>query len=253
MNTKLGYMALKVDKFRELSTPVAMRVIFILTQFISGASILSLRPQQLVYDCLRHPENKRRFTACGCVVDPTPWKEQGVITLTKQLPKRDCQKLTPIRIGETVSWDDRFEVTLNSLGKEEPQSQSPGSRREMGGQRVVDGTTAKTSDKKKQERAGEDRTFYIRNMLRPDEMQAKKGIRRVRSSVLPPPEMRSSLPVIVDDSQKKVVLVPHFQMIDRSAGVTCKIAYKPSKTLDDILKGKVANTKIAVSNENTIV
>ena len=89
-------------------------------------------------------------------------------------------------------------------------------------------------------------------MVCPDEPLARKGIRRVRSSVLPPANARSGLPVIVDDEHKPV-LVPHFQMIDRSAGITCKIAFKPTRNLYDLLKDRAPNSKLTVSNNNTLM
>ena len=71
-------------------------------------------------------------------------------------------------------------------------------------------------------------------MLQKDWELARKGIRKVRTYVLPPEHVRGSLPVIVDENMK-VVLIPHFKVIDRSAGITCKLKFTPRHTIEDYI------------------
>ena len=235
-NSKMGYIGLKVDSCRRLSQPVAVKTLSILLQYMSGVGLVYNSDAKRLYDCLKNPDSFSPFTIGGCIVDPTPRGKLGVILVTKQFPNKFDRFLTPIHIGETVLWDRRFEITLKPLGTE---SQTQRSRNEIGGLHTV-GETTKPSYENREKRACEDRPFYIRHMLRDDVMVAWKGIRRVKSAVLPPESMRGGLPVIIDD-RKKIVLVPHLQVIDRSAGVTCRIAFKPR--LEDVIhmKEKFAN------------
>ena len=230
-NTEFGYIALKADSFKELSPPVAVRTLSLLLQCVSRTDTVPSIVLKRLCDGLRNPESMKPCTGGGCIVDPTPWKDRGVIIIAQQVPKRGDQLLTPICIGETVLWEGRFEITLNPHGMD-PLSQRNGN--EIIELHAVGRTTKPSCEK------CEDRTFYIRHMMREDWAVAKKGIRRFKGAVLPPQNLRSGLPVIVDDRQK-IVLVPHFQVTDNSAGVTCKIAFKPRRNLEDLLRGKLAN------------
>ena len=129
--------------------------------------------------------------------------DEATFIVSRSKPSHSSVEPTPIDVGETLLWDKRFQITLLPL--------------ERG-----TGPTCKQ--------------FYIRHMIMVDWELAKKGIRKVRTNPLPPEMIRGGLPVVVD-KDGKVVLIPHFKVIERAAGVMCNIKFAPQKSLEYCLLG----------------
>lgn len=129
--------------------------------------------------------------------------DDATFIISRSNPPNSTVDPTPIALGETILWDKRFKITLSQL---EPR-------------------TPPTS-----------KQFLIRHMIKADWELARKGIRKVRTMALPPEMIRGGLPVIVN-KDGKVVLIPHFRVIERSAGVVCELKFAPEKSLEYCLLG----------------
>ena len=165
-----------------------------------------------MYSALIKREGKTQ-TFGGCSVFHYSNNEFGV---ARQYVMKDSAIFTPIRVGETVHWDNRYDISLHRL------------------------------DDSCQSAINE--TFYIRNMRKKDFNLASRGIRKVKSVKLAPEPSRGGLPVIVVEKQGvdrlywPAVLVPHFQFIDRSYGVKCRCTFRPLHPFSMYLQGE--NTEL---------
>ena len=129
--------------------------------------------------------------------------DNACFIVSRSKPCHSSVEPTPVTVGETILWDQRFMITLAPLESD-------------------------TAPSCKQ--------FYVRHMVTKDWELAKKGVRKVRTNPLPPEMIRGGLPVIVD-KDGKVVLIPHFRVIERYAGVVCNIKFAPQKSLEYCLLG----------------
>lgn len=212
INQQYGYLTVPLDRFRRLSLPVARRALSVMLAFASGSRDTKLSHVMAAYQLCTNPEGAKVISVGKCNLIPID-KEHVVIA--RQLPHRSHIAMHPIRTGETILWDGRFEITLKGLRTHEKR----GKREEL----QAGGKEAAVSPSS---------VFYVRNMIKSDWHLARKGIRKVRSSILPLEHVRGGLPVVVD-SNRKVVLIPHFAVIDRSAGVTCDVRFNPPASLED--------------------
>ncbi len=219
INTEYGYLTILIHRFGRLSPPVARRALSAILNYASGSRDTRLSQAQVAYRICRNPEGSKVASAGKCTIIPV---NDNHVVIARQLPHQSHIVLHPIHIGETILWDGRFEVTLKRLRP-----------RERAGKRGEGfGTPASP-------------VFYVRNMIKTDWQLARKGIRKVRSSILPHENVRGGLPVIVN-SDKKVVLIPHFKvLIDWSAGVTCDVRFNPRARLEDYVNFPLSQGKLA--------
>ncbi len=219
INKQYGYLTIPLDRFGKLSPPVAQRVLSVMLSFTSGSRDTKSSQVQVAYRLCTNPKRSKVTSAGKCTLIPI--NEHQVI-IARQLPSKSQATVRPICVGETVLWDGRFEITLKTL-----EGPGVGERRGREGSKVTDGSRP---------------VFYIRPMVKADWNLARRGVRKVRSFVLPHENVRGGLPVIVD-SNKKVVLIPHFRVIDRSAGVSCDIKYNPRASLEDYVQYPLSQGK----------
>ena len=203
IDTTYGYILVKYSIFNQLSPPVARRVLEALIKFTSGVD-RPLRTLAIVHlhRLFRSGTITSNYNLGKCNI--FHYNEQYFIIAKHFLPKDQCTQ-TPITIGHTVHWDNRFDILLSPLKN----------------------TT-------KQGLHYHDNTFYIRHMAQNDYVLASKGIRKVKKSKLAPELSRGGLPVIVD-RHGNVVLIPHFKVIERDYGITCMCKYQPKKELKDYI------------------
>ena len=148
---------------------------------------------------------------------------------------------TPVRLGETILWDGRWEITLNHQIIDQTQIKvlkNKSQHRKRKQSPVSKPTTDNVTNTDNREHTnGEgvgENLFFIRHMVKKDWDYAVRGVRRIRSATLPHVNVRGSLPVIVDKIGR-VVLIPHFQFRERMFNVTAELAFKPKTSLEDIV------------------
>ena len=202
INKTYGYAYVDVAGICSLESAVAYRVLGLLMQFI-GATSKSLKHKHYmsIMKMFQNPYRSKTATFMKCTITPQPHN----FLFTRQAPERDHRVQTPISVGETICWDRRFEISLHPLRDER-------------------GDLIETRRRK----------FFVRHLLTNDHWFAKFGVRKVRSYGLPNEHVRGGLPVIVDE-RGKVVIIPLFKFIDKTAGVACECQYKPERNLEAVV------------------
>ena len=125
--------------------------------------------------------------------------------VTRRSPDSRYRTRVPVRVGETILWDNRFSISLHSRG----DSGGRGSKIDSEGAPV----------------------FYVRHLVEKDWPLMSKGVVRYKVPV----SVRGGLPVVVDEDNK-VVLMPHFRVASREANISAVIRFRPARTMDDLLQ-----------------
>ena len=136
-----------------------------------------------------------------------PEKDSDTMIMGKAPPEPAKQVWTPISIGQTVHWDKRWKITLEPL---ETPSRRDGDR--------------KAPDRRVMQNKEQ---FYVR-YVKIEECWRKDERDNTESDAEIPPFTRLllGLPVVCTESGR-VVLAPHFNILDRSYGVDCDVTFDP--------------------------
>lgn len=204
IDRQYGYLTFDLEQFLQLKPTVGIRTLSVFIRYIGQKRDIHLERLRNAYRYLQsYSTHKVPNISLGkCNIAAT--KDNRFI-IARQLPSRDQRILTPIRVGETIQWDHHFEITLKPLGM---------------GQYAEPSTSSEE--------------FFVRHVERRDWDQFRKGVRKVKRYKLPSEYARGGLPVIVD-GRGQVVLIPHFKVLKRSAGVICDVMFKPTLGLWDIV------------------
>ena len=250
INSTYGYVTIDMDRLRQLSLPVAMRTLPTILMYTGGmpkytgtnsTKIKTIHYKQLLrlVTFCKLPSQGKAITFGNCVIFPLP--EKHAFAFARTLSQYDDQRLTPIRVGETICWDGRFVISLQPLDPAGPKDKKGAKgtiRWDKRRQFDRDGQVGSEGGVKYPspivgKPIAEVGQFFVRHMKKQEWAMARKGVRKIRRFPLPPEHTRGGLPVIVDWTGK-VVLIPHFKVIDRSAGVTCRVQFKPQRGLEDL-------------------
>ena len=160
----------------------------------------------------KHPMNITRSNII-MAVDP----DQKRSTVARRSPDSKYRVKVPIRVGETILWDNRFQISLTPRNA---AATGRGSRNSFSAPRNVSAATAEGSP-----------VFYVRHLVPKDwPYMSKGGVRRKH-----PVFVRGGLPVIVDE-RDKIVLMPHFRVASREVGVAAFVKFKPVRSMEDLLQ-----------------
>ena len=249
INSTYGYVTIDMDHLRQLPLPVAMRTLPTILMYTGGTAkytatakynatkIKSIHYKELLrlITFCKHPSQEKATTAGNCIIFPLPGKQ--VFAIARTLSQYD--NLTPIRVGETICWDGRFVISLQPLDPAGPKDKK-GTKGTWDQSRQIDRDRQVGSEEDVKypspivgQPIADVGQFFVRHLQKREWGMARKGVRTVRRFPLPPEHIRGGLPVIVDWTGK-VVLIPHFKVIDRSAGVTCRVQFKPQRGLEDL-------------------
>ncbi len=199
INTKYGYIGVDRAKLLSVTPPIAKRSLSALIRSVMCSPEYQFRYAVLEksYKTLMSYDGKP-FSVGKAVVAPITDRTIGIY---KSLNHDDSLKSkTPIRPGETILWENRWEIQLKP----------------------------KTTNSQLQEQ------YFVRNMGRKEYEFATRGIRRIRSTPLPPVSARSSLPVITD-AAGRVLLIPHFQFAERNVTISARVSFEPKYSVEDVL------------------
>ena len=226
INQESGYLEIPADPFLRLNPPIAKRALAIFVKYIRGKDEVRMSALARAYEQISILTDGKGLTVGNCLI--SRFEDKGIITVARQLQSgyKVRKMRTPIRVGESTVWDNQFKITLKPLREVELA-------RQKGRLKQTRGNKWKASTRGGE---GEDlRTFYIRQMTPLDWVLARKGVRKVKAASIPPESVRAGLPVI-EDEKGKVVLIPHFRVIDRSFGVACDtIEFSPPRSMEELL------------------
>lgn len=226
LDTACGSATVDARRVRALSPPAARKVIRVLINHIGGTRRTHYQALEKVYNLFLHPLQRRAETCGQCQAFSL---DGDTVLVARCRPLKHERTLTPVKVGETVVWDNRFAISLVPL--ETPPTTTPQKS-------PPPGKPAKSRRKKSQETVSEanqdQRQFYVRHMVPTDWGLAQEGVRRVKRAQLPHERVRGGLPVVVDE-EGKVVEIPHFKMVDRRRGVMAVIRFEPQVKLEELL------------------
>lgn len=124
--------------------------------------------------------------------------------IARRSPESKYRVKVPIRVGKTILWDNRFQISLlprdghNSKKMAPPSDDSP--------------------------------VFYVRHLVQRDWPYMSKRGHRYKLPVY----VRGGLPVIVNE-QNEIVLMPHFRVAIRDVDVQAVVKFKPALSVEDLL------------------
>jgi hypothetical protein len=204
IDSKYGTLSFDAGSYRSLNPFIARSILAIWLRFVgsSGSSINRYGLEKLHNVVMQ--EDTVTDTNSNCILIPLPKERQFMVAKQKPPTGRSCK--TPIHVGETILWDNRFRISLFQ----------------------------KTHPSKRNNENLKSRVFYVRYFLRSDHMYVVKGVRKVKTSVLVHHHVRGGLPVVVDETGT-VVLIPHFKVMDHSVGIDCKVTFEPQWTINELL------------------
>ena len=211
VDNQFGVVTVNATKFRKLSPAAARKVVHYLLLFVNGGNMsktILFHQYAELCDIFRNPSTHSNISANGTLIVPL---NANCAMITKDVT-RYLRVLTPIKVGETIHWDNRFKVSLAPL------------RVGINDYKAVIQRNTKE--------------FFVRHMVKQDWAIARKGIRKVRANKLPHKAVRCTLPVIVDGSEN-IILVPHFRVIDRTAGVISTATFEPGMSLQSLFVGSL--------------
>ena len=215
MNPKYGTVSFDVPSYKSLNPYIARSTLSIWLRYV-GATTSSINRYglQKLHNLIVQERNTSD-TNSHCILIPLPKEEKFIVA--RQKPMSGKAGRVPIRVGETILWDSRFRITL--FEKTTP-SEREGTEREEEG-------VSKRGNV-------DSRTFYVRNFLVSDHMYMTRGVRKVKGTVLVHPHVRGGLPV-VEDEGGRVVLIPHFRVVNHRLGVDCKVTFAPQWSMQELL------------------
>lgn len=194
-----GFATVDLPHYRRLPPPVGKRLLMSLFNHIGGhTNTVSTASLNSCYDYLvagTIRPNKATSLA-HCYVVPL---DSAQFMVARHRPQAREQTLTPIVLGEPLTWDNRFRVTLSQTARGRQMSKSS-------------------------------MMYWVRHMLETDCSVASKGLRRRKAAKLPPLHARGGLPVVVD-AKGCIVAAPHLGYLDVKFGVACSVTFDPAVPL----------------------
>ena len=201
VNEEYGYLSFSIGKLLSLPPVVMMQMVQLLATHIGGVQLSMTRAYMKFHRNIF--SQRRRAMVFGECIAFFPDLDNDKMIMGRAPVKAAKRIRTPISIGETVPWDNRWRITLKPLEKLNEQN---------GGKKAPDEVV---------------KNLYVSHM-RIGEYWGKKKWRnrRVPASILPDKKLWPGLPVVCTGNGH-VVVAPHFKIIDHSYGVDCDITFDP--------------------------
>lgn len=213
INTNYGILSFDVQSYRSLNPFIARSVLAIWLRYIgSSGNTVNRRGLERLHNIIMQ-DRISSSTINNCILIPVP--KEGKFLIAKQKPMVGLIQKVPIRVGETILWDNRLKISL--FARERPG---------IGGQKI---------DRAWDREDVRNKVFYVRNFVTSDNSYATKGIRKIKGTVLLHHHVRGGLPVVTDDNDDNIILIPHFKVINYSVGVDCSVTFAPTWTMRQLL------------------
>ena len=199
-----GAVQISYKDFSTLALPVAYKLIKTVIRYINGGNRVKLQQYHIV-DAVQliRRRSLKTVTFGGAAI--TASDNSSFMILKEQ---RQSIPHIPIKLNETVLFNDNLQVTLLKLKDRwnHPDSPSPDT-----------GTK-----------------FFIRGIEQDDFQLTHFGIRKVKTTPLPGLMCLKNLPVIIDEKGNHVA-IPTFKFVNRSYGVICQFNFVPRKKLHECI------------------
>ena len=204
INSNFGTLSFNAASYQALNPYVARSVLAIWLRFI-GSSGNSIRRHSLEkLHTIVMEEKTVADTASNCIIIPLP--KERCFMIAKEPPKRGRVRKVPIKVGETILWDNRFKISL-----------------------FVKPVRLRKGNETESELKSH--VFYVRHFLQSDQYHLTRHVHKVKGvhSLV-----RGGLPVIAD-SEGNVILIPHFRVKDYSVGIDCRVEFTPPWSMTELL------------------
>ena len=226
-----GTVSFSASSYRSLNPYIARSALAIWLRYTS-ASTTTIPQQNLhwLHNAVIREHSSSLSGSNHCTLIPLPKAGRYMIA------KCGLQIKVPITVGETIFWDNRFEIKLI----DKPTSKTD-SNRSLN--QHPDQPTSQTE-------AGQ-RVYYVRNFHKKFNCYLSKGLRKIKQSVLVHPHARTGLPLVMD-GEGKVVLIPHFRVINHSEGIDCGVEFSPQWSMEQLLEFSYVSVDSLPSGDRVI-
>ena len=193
-----GTLSFPTSIYTSLNPAVARRALSVWIRYIGGVSDARYDLVLPMHRLLLTAEKVTNITGSNILMAVDPKRKRALVA--RRSPDSRYRTRIPIKVGETILWDNRFSISLL------PRGAGGGSKNDPP-------------------------VFYVRHLVEKDWPLMSKGV--VRCKV--PIAVRGGLPVIVD-KDNKIVLMPHFRVASRKANIVAVVRFRPSRTIEDLLE-----------------
>ena len=170
-------------------------------KYIGGVS--NIRNIIPLHQLLLSSERPTNVTKSNILMAVDPGKKKFAIA--RRPPDHLSRTKVPIKVGETILWDNRFKISLYPKRR---QNEMPSFEEER-----------------------DSREFFIRHLSPSDWQHMFKGGVRFKHPVY----ARGGLPVVVD-REGKIVVIPHFRVSSREEKVVGRVRFSPIRSLAVLLQ-----------------
>lgn len=208
VDTIHGTLSFPTSTYQSLNPAIARRALGHWIRYIGGVSDVRFDLILAMHRFLTSPSHRTNLTGSNILMTSDPERKRS--TISRRSPDTKYRVKVPIRVGETILWDNRFKISLvprRSPGAREPASSGPAHPEEA------------------------DTVYYVRHLVEKDWPYMSKGAVRYKVPV----NVRGGLPVVVDE-RNHIVLMPHFKVTSRDARVMAVVKFKPVRSIEDLLQ-----------------
>lgn len=201
-----GTLSFPTSTYQSLNPAIARRALGHWIRYIGGVSDVRFDLIVAMHRFLTSPDNRTNLTGSNILMTLDPERKRS--TISRRSPDTKYRSRVPIRVGETILWDNRFKISL------------------------IPRRSARDTPSRDQPTHSEDSsTYYVRHLVEKDWPYMSKGAVRYKVPV----NVRGGLPVVVNE-QNKIVLMPHFKVASRDARVLAVVKFKPVRSIEDLLQ-----------------
>lgn len=202
VDTKYGCIYLPISKLNALPLSLRNSVLHTLASYVSCTDVTTSR--KYLYQINTLP-NGASFTKPVCGLNAIFFPLRDQLCIAKPCPTESKTRVK-VELDKPLVWDKRWRITFSLL----PEF--------------------------KQERHNTERSVTINGLKQHECLLGRRsGLRKIRTAPLPHVLLRKSLPVVRDSETKKIVLIPHLDVTDRSYGLKCDISFCPSVPLEVVV------------------
>ena len=204
IDTMHGTLSFFTSTYQSLNPAVARRALGLWIRYIGGVSDIRYDLIAPMHKLLHSADKPSNITGSNILMTVDPKVKQSLIA--RRSPDSKYRVKVPIRIGESILWDNRFKISLVPRG----------------------GTGGPPADEPASNKSP---VFYVRHLVEKDWHLMSKGASRYKAPVA----VRGGLPVVVND-KNKIVLMPHFKVVNREAKIWAIVRFRPLRSVEDLLQ-----------------
>ena len=208
VDTQHGTLSFPISTYCSLNPAIARRSLSVWIRYIGGVSDVRYDLTVSMHRMLVGSKKLSNVTGSNIILTFDPECKRSAIA--RRSPESKYRVKVPIKVGETILWDSRFQISLVPRDSRKRDKQN--------------------SNKMATSSEDSAAMFYVRHLIQRDWPYMSKRGNRYKLPVY----VRGGLPVIVNE-QNEIVHMPHFKVTSRDAEVQAVVRFKPALSVEDLL------------------